>query len=297
MKKKLLLVGFSILIAFISCNAQIFYKVTGNGLTQPSYIFGTHHLAPLSTIDAFEDLENAFNSCKTVVGEIDMTIPQMELALKLQKFMMAPQDSTLNYLISPEEFEKANNKFKTLNVVPGDVDLNMLSMMRPMFISSMISLKLIKDQMKGFNEGEQLDKYFQEKAKKDGKQILPLETPEMQGELLYTSTPLKIQAQNLVELLNDTETAVNNARKLNDLYAKQDLNGLLELTNSEGSPESAAFMDKLLNKRNATWLGMLPEIMSEGPAFIVVGALHLAGPEGIIEGLRRKGFVVTPYIM
>ena len=36
-----------ICVAF-SANAQLLWKVSGNGLNQPSYIIGTHHLAPVS---------------------------------------------------------------------------------------------------------------------------------------------------------------------------------------------------------------------------------------------------------
>ena len=40
-----------ICVAF-SANAQLLWKVSGNGLTQPSYIIGTHHLAPFSIMDS-----------------------------------------------------------------------------------------------------------------------------------------------------------------------------------------------------------------------------------------------------
>ena len=69
----------------ISTSAQIFYKVEGNGLKNPSYIFGTHHLAPLSVIDEVPGCRDAYKSASQVVGEIDMTVNQMELASKIQR--------------------------------------------------------------------------------------------------------------------------------------------------------------------------------------------------------------------
>lgn len=88
----------------ISTSAQIFYKVEGNGLKNPSYIFGTHHLAPLSVIDEVPGCRDAYKSASQVVGEIDMTVNQMELASKIQRYMIAPADSTLSRVISPEDF-------------------------------------------------------------------------------------------------------------------------------------------------------------------------------------------------
>lgn len=53
-------------------------------------------------------------------------------------------------------------------------------------------------------------------------------------------------------------------------------------------------MEYILYRRNAEWMEKLPAIIEETPSFIVVGALHLAGPSGIIEALKSKGYVVTP---
>ena len=60
------------LIVSIPASAQVLYKVEGNGLKNPSYIFGTHHLAPISVIEEF-GATGAFNESRQVVGEIDMT--------------------------------------------------------------------------------------------------------------------------------------------------------------------------------------------------------------------------------
>ena len=53
-------------------------------------------------------------------------------------------------------------------------------------------------------------------------------------------------------------------------------------------------MIALLDKRNADWLTKLPAIFKEGPTFVAVGALHLAGDKGIVEGLRKLGYNVSP---
>ena len=57
----------------------------------------------------------------------------------------------------------------------------------------------------------------------------------------------------------------------------------------ESHPE---FMEAMLDKRNTDWLSKLPAIFEQGPTF--VGALHLAGDKGVIEGLGKAGYTVTP---
>ena len=83
------------LIVSIPASAQVLYKVEGNGLKNPSYIFGTHHLAPISVIEEF-GATGPFNESQQVVGEIDMTQDQMSIGMAMQPHMMAPADSTLS---------------------------------------------------------------------------------------------------------------------------------------------------------------------------------------------------------
>ena len=57
-----------ICVAF-SANAQLLWKVSGNGLNQPSYIIGTHHLAPFSIMDSIAGLKKAMNETQQVYGD------------------------------------------------------------------------------------------------------------------------------------------------------------------------------------------------------------------------------------
>ena len=120
--------------------------------------------------------------------------------------------------------------------------------------------------------------------------MIGLETPEMQGKLLYTTTPLTKQASDLVELLDNPAKIVESGNRLNQAYLTQNLDEMTEL--SEKDDSDPKFMEALLDKRNADWLTKLPEIMRTGSSFIAVGALHLPGESGLVEGLRKKGYSV-----
>ena len=79
MKKTFFTVAVAIVCA-VAAQAQVFYKVSGNGLQKPSYIFGTHHLAPLSMLDSIPSAKAALDETERAVGEVDMTGGQMQLA-------------------------------------------------------------------------------------------------------------------------------------------------------------------------------------------------------------------------
>lgn len=279
-----------LLLAAVPASAQILYKVEGNGLTAPSYIFGTHHLAPLSVIEK-TGADKCFKEASQVVGEIDMTQDQMKLGMAMQPHMIAPSDSTLSKVISPEDFTIISEEFKKWAPMPG-MELSMLEGMKPMVASTMVAVGMAAQAMPGYNPQEQLDTYFQIQGKNEGKTITPLETVEYQASVLYDTTPIAFQAEALVVMLKDPSKAIQSSKDLTAAYDAEDLSKMLQL--SEEDVEHPEFMVALLDKRNAEWLEKLPEIMKAAPSFIAVGALHLAGDKGIVEGLKKLGYNVTP---
>ena len=279
-----------LLISGFSASSQVVYKVEGNGLKEPSYLFGTHHLAPVSVAGDF-GATDLFNKASQVVGEIDMTQDQMQMQMAMQPYMMAPADSTLSKVLPKDEYDSLNESFKKWAPMPG-LDLSMLEPMKPMVVTTMVTVGITAKEVPDFNPAEQLDTWFQASGKKDGKKIIPLETAEQQAALLVNFTPISLQAEALTELLNEPEKSVENARKLTQAYMKQDLNAMLELSQQED--EHPEFMEALLDKRNADWLTKLPAIFNDGSTFVAVGALHLAGDKGVVEGLRKLGYTVTP---
>lgn len=286
-----LLLSLTCMLGASAANAQVFYKIEGNGLNAPSYLFGTHHLAPAEYVQKFSSLPAAMESTVAVVGEIDMTGNQMQLQMDMAPYMMAPQDSTLSKLLSPEEFNILNEQFKPLAPMPG-MDLTMLDMMRPMIPMTMATLTLVQKSMPGFDPNNQLDASFQKKYKAAGKKIVPLETVKQQAELLYCTTPIAKQLEGLKEFLADPEKGEKAAMAMNEAYMNQDLEGLLKV--SEEDESDPAFMLALLDRRNHDWMTRLPGIMAEQPSLIVVGAAHLAGEEGLVNLLRKAGYTVTP---
>ncbi|MDE5662488.1 MAG: TraB/GumN family protein [Muribaculaceae bacterium] len=285
------ILSLAILIAAFPASAQIFYKVEGNGLATPSYLFGTHHMAPADFLDSFKQLPEVMEQTQAVVGEIDMTGNPMQLQMDMAPYMMAPSDSTLSQLVTPEVLADMSAKFKPLAPMEG-MELAMFEPMRPMVVTTIVSLTMVQKSMPGFDPSQQLDMRFQKLYKEAGKKVIPLETAKQQAELLYCSVPIARQLETLRESLDNPEKIEQQAEKLNASYIKQDLDALFQLTREED--DQPEFMIALLDRRNHNWMQQLPSIMSEQPSLIVVGALHLAGEEGLVNLLRSAGYTVTP---
>ena len=170
------------------------------------------------------------------------------------------------------------------------VTLKMFDSLKPIAVTQQVTVAIVMQNMPEFKVNEQLDTYFQTYGKESGKKIVALETVEQQAELLFASTSISSQANDLLEALSKPEAMVDEAKKLNEAYFSQDLVAMFNLTKQENSnPE---FFEKLLNNRNENWLKQLPEIMKADSSFIAIGCLHLAGEHGLVEQLRKLGYTV-----
>ena len=289
MKTKVKILAAFLVLA-VTAQAQILYKVEGNGSKSPSYVFGSHHLSPISIVEEAGVMEY-FNQTDQVVGEIDLTIDPMALSLALQPFMMAPSDSTLSVLLAGEDMDALNEQFQKYAPMPG-MTLQMLEPLKPMAVTTMVAAGMSNEVLPGFDPSQQLDTYFFKQGVADGKKVLGLETPEYQGDVLFNSTPLTVQAEALVEMLKNPQESVEASEKLAKAYMARDLNAMQEISKSED--EHPEFMENILYKRNSNWMEQLPALIDSTPSFIVVGALHLVGDKGILEGLKSLGYTVTP---
>lgn len=111
---KKLISALLLLMAATGVNAQLLWKISGNGLQKPSYIVGTYHLAPVSFADSIPGLKDALASTEQVYGEVimaDMTSP--ENMTKVQAAMMLPDGQTLDKLYTADEMARINALLKT----------------------------------------------------------------------------------------------------------------------------------------------------------------------------------------
>lgn len=281
----------TLITAVLSCHGQIFYKVEGPGLEKPSYIFGTHHFAPESILDTLPQVGEALKDVKCVVGELEMTDNPMALAADMQPHMMAPADSTLSRLIPAEKYASLDSVFSSLT--GGMLSLSMLEPMKPAATSMTLSGIIASREMP---QNGQLDTYFQQFARQNSMNVAGLETADFQAHVLFDIIPLDRQAQSLIEILENPDEIMKGVRDLTTAYLTRDADAIWRIAQEAESDSEGEFFEVLLNRRNSAWLEKLPGMMESDPLFIAVGALHLYGDGGLVEGLRKLGYTVTPIL-
>ncbi len=262
----------------------LLWKVTGNGLKKPSYIFGTYHFLSSGFVDTLQAVKNAYAASDAVVGElkIDSSIqaPMMEASMLKGSTLQKELPDTL-YTIASKWF-KEEARF----------DIAQLNQFSPFAV---MSFAMAITQQKYFpnQAGEvQLDTYFQQAAKKDGKKVLGLETKQMQIKAIFGQMTLQRQVTLLSELFKEKDGLKQMIGIMNTAYTTENLGELQQLM--YGSSYRPEEMKALLDDRNNYWMQQLPRLMDEQSLFVAVGALHLVGKSGLVNQLKNIGYTVTP---
>ncbi len=264
---------------------SVFWEVSGNNLAQPSYLFGTFHLMGSRYVDSLTQVMGKFNASKTVVGELVLD------STMTMKMMAAAQlkETTLDKLLSPENYEETAVWLKELS----GYDLKMFNGMNPMTIQIFIMTML---QQKYYPTDPSLDipmdMHFQNRAKKESKKLVGLETFDVQINALFEQFGPERQAEMLVEFVNEKDKAKDELISMNNHYREGNLTKLEDLL--AGQTYSKSETEVLLDNRNKKWMEQLPVLMKEQQTFVAIGALHLAGENGIVNLLRKAGYKVVP---
>ena len=286
MKRILTLLALSLLC--LTSNAQLVWKISGNGIKKPSYILGTHHGCPFTYCDSIPGLMKTFDKVDNIIGEINMIeFAEMspERMQKMQAMMMMPADTSLLSLFSTEEAAKVN---EWLGKKMG-ASLEMLSVMKPMTIMVTVQNKEMMEVIPEIATMTTIDKYMQTLGQRKGKTIGELETADYQMELLYGNS-LEEQADALLEMI-DHEDSKGLLQQLTDAYKSQNLDTLWKVFQEQMTGYE---YDAIVKVRNLNWEKQMKELLPKQSTLFVVGAGHLPGESGMINLLREAGYKVKP---
>lgn len=287
-----------LLLLTIAAQAQLLWKISGNGLQKPSYIVGTYHYAPVSFTDSIKGLKAAMNTSEQVYGEIimaDIMLP--ENLQKMQTAMMLPEGQTLDKLFTAEEMTRVNALLK--NVLGVDmtnpIAAQQIGRMTPEALQAQISAMMYLKKNPGFNPNESIDGYFQQQAKSQGKIIGAFETIDQQIELLYKGSTMERQKELLLCLADNQEFYEDAVEDMLKAYFSQNLDGIkkvIEIKMNNSCDATSEENERLIYKRNDNWIKQMPAIMKQKATLFVVGAGHLPGERGVLTLLKKAGYTV-----
>lgn len=284
---KRIFILIALLAGGLTSNAQLLWKVSGNGLEKPSYIFGTHHIADQTICDGIKGFNDAYASVEKLYGEVDTEkLNSMATQLKMMTHMKMPKGQKLSSLYTEDQL-KIVDEFVTSVL---EVSIKSFDSFKPVMVSSSIQVIIAMKLYPDFKAEDAIDSYMQTKAKKDKKEVGSLETVDFQIDVLYNE-PLEKQAADLLEMAEKSQKAEDDIIKLTELYRQQELDKLWDIMLEDTEPQE---LEALIFGRNRNWVVQMKDLMPAAPTMFVVGAGHLPGDQGLIKLLEAEGYKLEP---
>ncbi|SKB41064.1 TraB/GumN family protein [Macellibacteroides fermentans] len=324
---KFLLISHIVFLASTFCSASnsvkngLLWKISGNGLNAPSYLFGTAHGGPFVAatliLDSVPHLNEIFSSVNQFVGERGLT------PINIIKAEFEMDSTYADYLNKEDRIIMDRILLRYLNTTSEKTKISPKILQT--LIDSKMSVEIYRDiifkefkpnsdvanvlstELKHISDVS-MDYHMMAKAKNDGYTIIGLDNLiEMNWENISLSEPpLSTQIEDLVQLIktNAIESKIRkrleDTQGLKNAYYKQDLDKIEEFYVSSMAKNKSdisipnGLFEEILFGRSKKWMEHIPGIILEKPSFIAVGVAHLPGKDGLINLLRLQGFTVEP---
>lgn len=264
----------------------VFYAVTANGSKDTSWLFGTYHLINDSYLNETPAVLNAFGKAKHLVVEV--IIDSSELAAANSKALL--QNKQLTELLDKGFADSLDAELK-VTIGQGIAQFQALKPMTVMLTLSMVNLMKDNQAILKKYTGIPLDASFVARSKTAGKTVTAFETINEQMDLLFNTISDEEQATMLKLFLRNKEQSIKLSNDLLKIYFENDISKIYTIY--QETIKTTGDMDFLIKKRNDNWMLTLPALFRKQSNFVAVGALHLAGPDGLVEQLKKIGYKVT----
>ncbi len=257
---------------------SLLWKISGNGLKQDSYLFGTIHITCDANLDA--NTIKALGATEQLYLELDMDDKSMQM--QMMKHMMMKDGAKLSTLLNADDF-KIVDEFLKKNM---NMSAKMFDSFKPFIITTMLYPKMIDCSF------QSVESELMKVSKEQNEEVFGLESVEEQMKV-FDNISYKVQAEELLKMAkSDLSKDKEEMKKMMTIYQNKDIEGMLKMMDDSDNKITSENQEVLLNNRNKNWIPLMMKIMSEKPTFFGVGAGHLAGDEGVIKLLRKQGYKV-----
>jgi uncharacterized protein YbaP (TraB family) len=255
--------------------------------TTSVYLLGSVHVARPDIYPLDSSIEDAFDSANYLVVEVNTSnLSQVEAIQLLSEYGQYPEGEWLSKNLPEKLYEKLEMQLQEFNIA-----ISFLDSYRPFVIYNMMS-QLILESL-GYKSEYGIDLYFMDKANESNKSILQLETAEYQMSLL-SSIPDEAVIGIMQYDIGNSETE-NYLQELFDAWVDGDAAKIETLVFEAlvEEPELEPYYEMMYDQRNFNIAQKIEEFLLDDEVyFIVVGAGHLVGENGLINLLVNRGYVM-----
>lgn len=280
--------GLSLLLAAASplSAQQKLLLWEASGANGKAYLFGSVHTAKPEMYPLNPAIEEAYEGSDSLVVEVNIeAVNQQAMAQKTMKLGMSFDGTTLADALPPEELEQ----LKAFCIERG-FPFAGFNIMKPWMAA--MTLAIMEYQRLGYDFNLGVDRYFLKKAAASGKTIRELESADFQLEML-AGFPPELQQKFVLYSIRDLANVPRKVDGLMEAWKSGDVESLEKLMvdmGDEGTKELEPVHEAMITKRNYAMTEKVAAMIDGGGAhFVVVGAGHLVGDEGIVKLLGKGG--------
>ena len=262
----------------------LLWRITGNGLSKPSYLYGTMHLTDKRIFQLGDSVYKALEQTDGFAAELDMNrlgTQMMNQFLNNEEQKNATEPPKVKERVSEETW----NKYKLLLEKKFNKKADKITVDDLDNIESKLQLDLFKKgDMPTF-----LDAWLSGQARKQGKWVGGIE--DLEDQLEHMNDFGDIEEKIQLALFDD-----NYYRGSLEWFIKVYTNQQLDTIDAFMYREEDGKKDYIMIKRNLKMARRMDSLSAIRSTLFAVGAAHLPGDSGVIALLRSRGFTVTPVI-
>jgi len=281
MKKLFVLIIFLPLLVFSQSSKKypsLLWKISGNGLKKPSYLYGTMHV---SNRVAYYLSEQFFDALKSV----DVVGLETNPGEWLSNMEQTGELNQLSQFRGSEYYSKDFYRSAFSVSFPEKKMLQGILGYDPDIIDGLLYRQ--NRTKENFEENTYIDLFIFQTASKLNKELISLEDfaqSEIQARL--SSLP---DENNSGEQENSYKDYSASVQRIEDAYRDGNLDMLDSLSKLSSSKNTQKY---LIEKRNIFFVNTIDSVLKTKSLFSGVGAAHLPGEKGVIELLRKQGYIV-----
>ncbi len=257
----------------------------GDGAAQV-ILLGSVHLLRADDLPLPDEIHEAYERAGRLVMELDPA----ELApgtsqAALQRIGITSPGGSAAELLSAEEWRLA----ETLAAEAG-VDLQAVAPFEPWFGAIVLYTSALI--ASGYDPALGVDQQVAGWAARDAKPVTGLETLDEQL-LLFKQLGAQTQREMLLKTLEELVAMEADTEALITQWRTADLSALTRRLETDFR-NYEELRESIVVDRNRNWLPAVEALLDQGgTSLVVVGTLHLVGPEGLPALLEKRGFRVT----
>lgn len=250
------------------------------------FLLGSIHTLKKESYPLPEAVGKLHNCCRTVVFETDLGAMEEPSAQQaMMKKAVYPPGETLSRNISPETYRLLEERLRK-----SGLPIDPFEQFRPWYIT--LALASAELQRLGFDAQEGIDRHFYNRAVRDGRELIFLETGEYQINL-FAGLGKRKQERLLIQAMKELDIIEENFEEMAAYWRSGDAAKLASFTEKSfaGYPD---LHRRFITSRNKRWVSQIKGLLEkEGDVLVVVGAAHLAGKDSLIDLLRQEGYEVV----